>query len=158
MGIGVASGENRAEEAAKKAIHSPLLETTIDGAKGVILNISGGSDLSMLEVQAAAKLIEEAADKDVNLIFGAIIDETMGDEVQITVIATGFGQNAAAKKESVSEGKSLFGGIKEEVKESKPDEVAAEKEESPEIETSNKFSPFTDDDGIDVPVFLRNRD
>ncbi len=158
MGIGVASGENRAEEAAKKAIHSPLLETTIDGAKGVILNISGGSDLSMLEVQAAAKLIEEAADKDVNLIFGAIIDETMGDEVQITVIATGFGQNAAAKKESVSEGKSLFGGIKEEVKESKPDEVAAEKEESPEIETSNMFTRFTDDDGIDVPVFLRNRD
>jgi len=167
MGIGVASGENRAEEAAKKAIHSPLLETTIDGARGVILNISGGADLSMLEVQAAAQLIEEAADKDVNLIFGAIIDENMGDEVQITVIATGFGEKKEEKP--VTDGKSLFGGIKDEIEEEeivKPEPVIKAKgsdatessTSNTDFDTSDMFSRFTEDDGIDVPVFLRNRD
>ena len=93
MGIGRASGETRAEEAAKKAIHSPLLETTIEGAKGVILNVTGGADLGILEVKTAAELVEEAADKDANIIIGAIVDENMGDEIQITVIATGFKGN-----------------------------------------------------------------
>lgn len=78
MGIGRASGETRAEEAAKKAIHSPLLETTIEGAKGVILNVTGGADLGILEVKTAAELVEEAADKDANIIIGAIVDENMG--------------------------------------------------------------------------------
>ena len=90
MGIGRASGENRAVEAAKKAIHSPLLETTIEGAKGVILNVTGGPDLGILEVKTAAELVEEAADSDANIIIGAIIDENLGDELVITVIATGL--------------------------------------------------------------------
>ncbi len=94
MGIGHGSGENRATEAAKAAIHSPLLETTIDGAKGVLFSITGGLDLGMNEVAEAAKIITQNADSNAKVIFGTVIDETMKDEVRITVIATGFGNNA----------------------------------------------------------------
>ena len=91
MGIGVGRGENRAVEAAKKAINSPLLETTIDGAKGILLNITGGSDLSLYEATEAANIISDAADPNANLIFGAVVDESLEeDQVVITVIATGF--------------------------------------------------------------------
>ncbi|SHE38381.1 cell division protein FtsZ [Caldanaerobius fijiensis DSM 17918] len=90
MGIGIASGENRAKEAAKQAIQSPLLETSIEGAKGVLLNITGGPNLSLFEVNEAAEFIYEAADPDANIIFGAVIDENLQDEIKITVIATGF--------------------------------------------------------------------
>ncbi|MBC3886948.1 cell division protein FtsZ [Acetobacterium paludosum] len=90
MGVGRASGDNRAEEAAKQAILSPLLETQIDGATGVLLNITAGEDLSLFEVDRAASIAREASDPDANVIFGATIDESLGDEIQITVIATGF--------------------------------------------------------------------
>jgi cell division protein FtsZ len=90
MGIGYASGDGRAVEAARKAITSPLLEATIEGARGILLNIAGGSDLGLFEVNEAANIIQEIAHPDVNLIFGNVIDESMGDEVRITVIATGF--------------------------------------------------------------------
>ena len=90
MGIGRASGENRAEEAVKSAINSPLLETTIKGAKAILLYVSGGYDLGMLEVSEIANLVEEQADRDCILIFGAAVNEEMQDEVAITVIATGF--------------------------------------------------------------------
>ncbi|MDP3058259.1 MAG: cell division protein FtsZ, partial [bacterium] len=90
MGIGHASGEGRAVAAAKMAISSPLLETTIDGAKGVLLSITGGPSLGLFEINEAAGIIASAVDPDANFIFGAVIDELMGDEVRITVIATGF--------------------------------------------------------------------
>ncbi|MDI6892120.1 MAG: cell division protein FtsZ [Actinomycetota bacterium] len=90
MGIGVAGGDNRAPEAAKAAISSPLLEASIEGAKGVLLNISGGSDLGLFEVNEAAEVIANAAHPDANIIFGAVIDDSLGDEVKVTVIATGF--------------------------------------------------------------------
>lgn len=90
MGTGRASGENRAEEAAKQAVHSPLLETSIEGARGVLLNITGGADLGLLEVNAAAELVQKSADPEANIIFGAVIDESLNDELLITVIATGF--------------------------------------------------------------------
>ena len=90
MGIGKGSGENRATDAAKQAIQSPLLETTIDGARGVLLNITGGPDMGLFEVNEAAELVAQAADPDAHIIFGAVIDENMGDEVQIIVMATGF--------------------------------------------------------------------
>ena len=93
MGIGKAAGENRAEEAAKAAINSPLLEMTIDGAKGVLFNITGGSDLGMFEIDAAAKVITKNIDPDAKVKFGAVIDEDMGEEVRITVIATGFDES-----------------------------------------------------------------
>jgi cell division protein FtsZ len=95
MGIGRGSGDNRAVEAAKQAIQSPLLETSIDGARGVLLNITGGANLGLFEVNEAAELIAEATDPDANIIFGAVIDEALEDEIRIIVIATGF----EAKKE-----------------------------------------------------------
>jgi cell division protein FtsZ len=90
MGIGCASGENRAEDAAKQAIQSPLLETSIEGARGIIINITGGSDMGLHEANTAAELVQRSADPEANIIFGTVIDEAMGDELQITVIATGF--------------------------------------------------------------------
>ncbi|HOQ08722.1 MAG TPA: cell division protein FtsZ [Syntrophomonadaceae bacterium] len=90
MGIGRAKGENRAAEAARMAISSPLLETSIDGAKGVLFNISGGNDLTLFEINEAAEIIHQAADEEANIIFGANIDESLNDEVRVTVIATGF--------------------------------------------------------------------
>lgn len=90
MGIGVASGENRAAQAARMAISSPLLETSIEGAKGVLLNITGGADLGLFEVNEAAEIIAQAADPEANIIFGAVIDENLKDEIRVTVIATGF--------------------------------------------------------------------
>ena len=93
MGIGRASGDNRAIEAARSAIESPLLELTIDGAKGILFSIAGGTDLGMYEIDEAAKAITEAADPDANIIFGTIIDEAMQGEVKITVVATGFEQD-----------------------------------------------------------------
>ena len=90
MGIGSAVGEKRASEAARQAVESPLLETSIKGAKGILMNITGGGDLSLLEVNEAAEIIAENADPEANIIFGADIDESMGDALRITVIATGF--------------------------------------------------------------------
>ena len=90
MGVGRASGENRAEDAAKEAIQSPLLETSIEGAKGVIINITGGEDLGLHEVNTAAELVQRSVDPEANIIFGTVTDPSMQDEIQITVIATGF--------------------------------------------------------------------
>ena len=90
MGVGRASGENRAEDAAKQAIQSPMLESSIEGARGVIINITGGNDLGLHEVNTAAELVQRSVDPEANIIFGAVIDESMGEEISITVIATGF--------------------------------------------------------------------
>src|SRR5947209_568803 len=91
MGIGEASGENRAAEAARAAVSSPLLETSIEGATGIILNITGGPEIGLFEVNEAAEVVTSAADQNANVIFGAVIDDVMGDRVRVTVIATGFG-------------------------------------------------------------------
>jgi cell division protein FtsZ len=91
MGIGAASGENRAAEAARAAVSSPLLEASIEGATGILLNITGGTDIGLFEVNEAAEVVTSAADQNANVIFGAVIDEGMGDELRVTVIATGFG-------------------------------------------------------------------
>jgi cell division protein FtsZ len=91
MGIGVSHGENRAVEAARMAISSPLLETTLDGATGILINVTGGPDLGLAEVDEAAQVVTSAADPNANVIFGAVIDEAMGDDVRVTAIATGFG-------------------------------------------------------------------
>ena len=154
MGIGKATGENRAHDAATKAINSPLLETTITGAKGVILNITGGADLGILEIQTASELVQKAADEDANIIIGAIIDENLGEEIQITVIATGFDGNASINDAKASKG-GIFSAMNKEI-----EKKAEEKKEEPRpVDNSgNKgiFSNFSEDDGeIDVPVFLR---
>jgi cell division protein FtsZ len=91
MGIGTASGENRAAEAARAAVSSPLLETAIDGATGILLNITGGPDIGLFEVNEAAEVVTSAADQNANVIFGAVIDDAMGEDIRVTVIAAGFG-------------------------------------------------------------------
>ncbi|WP_261810246.1 cell division protein FtsZ [Levilactobacillus humaensis] len=102
MGIGSASGENRTEDATKKAISSPLLEVSIDGAEQVLLNITGGPDLSLFEAQAASQIVSDAATSDVNIIFGTSIDEELGDEVRVTVIATGIDKKREEREASHS--------------------------------------------------------
>src|SRR5699024_10744554 len=144
MGIGVATGENRATEAAKKAISSPLLETSIDGAHGILMNITGGTNLSLFEVQEAADLITSAADEEVNVIFGSVINENLKDEIVVTVIATGFDES---KKTNEQPNKRQ--SIKRQHAASK------EKEDANEPVVSNR--PPGDEDTLDIPAFLRNR-
>ena len=113
MGTGVAKGEGRAQEAAQRAISSPLLEeTSIDGAKGVLINISGGADLTLHEVAEAAQVISEAVDPVANIISGMVIDQEMEEEMKVTVIATGFnqpeGRRAAAEARSIREEEPFF--------------------------------------------------
>ncbi len=135
MGIGKGSGDNKAEDAAKQAISSPLLETSIEGAKGVLLNITGGPDLGLQEVNTAAELIQNSADPEANIIFGAVIDENLKDEILITVIATGFERNPVLKR---------------------PNKLldASQTTDAPK----NAPKKQEEDDGLDIPIFLkRNR-
>lgn len=103
MGIGIGTGENRAADAAQSAISSPLLETSIQGAKGVLLNITGGLNLGLFEVNEAAEIISQAADPEANIIFGAVIDERLQDEIHVTVIATGFGTKQALPAKNIEQ-------------------------------------------------------
>jgi len=138
MGIGRGSGENKAEEAAKQAISSPLLETTIDGAKGVLLNITGGPDLSLQEVNLAAELIQASADPDANIIFGAVIDDNLKDEIIITVIATGF------SKGEIKRPGQLFG-------------FDAKKPAAAEPAQKNPLIIDDDVEGPEIPTFLKRK-
>ena len=95
MGVGYGKGDNKAQDAVRQAITSPLLKTSIDGATGVIINFTGGVDLGAIEVYEAAEIVREAADVDANIIFGAVIDESLNDEIRLTVIATGFEEDNA---------------------------------------------------------------
>ncbi|MDQ4030485.1 MAG: cell division protein FtsZ [Actinomycetota bacterium] len=104
MGIGTASGENRAAEAARTAVSSPLLETSIEGATGILLNVSGPPGVGLFEVNEAAEVVTSAADQNANVIFGAVIDESLGDEVRVTVIATGFGERRRRRRREVGVG------------------------------------------------------
>ena len=137
MGVGRATGENRAEEAAKQAISSPLLETSIVGATGVLLNVTGGMDLGLLEINDAAKIVQDAADPDANIIFGAVIDEDLQDEIRITVIATGFDQDRIKKKETIISKKS--------------DEKSSNDISIEEVAATNDYS-IPD---LEIPPFLR---
>ncbi|GHH96475.1 cell division protein FtsZ [Neobacillus kokaensis] len=150
MGIGMATGENRAAEAAKKAISSPLLETSIDGAQGVLMNISGGANLSLYEVQEAADIVASASDQEVNMIFGSVINEHLKDEIIVTVIATGFNEEVIQPKAA----RPTFGQAKPQVtstvkREQKREEVPQE----PVRNNSNSLQEET----LDIPTFLRNR-
>jgi cell division protein FtsZ len=130
MGIGVASAENRAAEAARAAVSSPLLESSIEGATGILLNITGGPEIGLFEVNEAAEVVTGAADQNANIIFGAVIDEAMGDEVRVTVIATGFGGQRRRRRR----------------------EVGAE---VPIPAASGSFERASDE-SLDVPSFLRD--
>ena len=133
MGVGRGTGESRAIEAARTAIDSPLLELSIDGAKGILFNITGSPDLSMYEIDEAAKIITEAADKDANIIFGAVIDDTMQSEVKITVIATGFDSIKSRKK------------------------IERDEEEKKEDDKEEKKTAKKEADDLDVPAFIRRK-
>jgi cell division protein FtsZ len=100
MGIGSASGDNRAAEAARAAVSSPLLESSIEGATGILLNITGGPDIGLFEVNEAAEVVTSAADVNANVIFGAVIDDAMGEDIRVTVIATGFGGGRRRRRAS----------------------------------------------------------
>ncbi|WP_096199268.1 cell division protein FtsZ [Bacillus sp. FJAT-45350] len=152
MGIGIATGENRAAEAAKKAISSPLLETSVDGAQGVLMNITGGSNLSLYEVHEAAEIVSAASDPEVNMIFGSVINENLKDEIVVTVIATGFDdsetqthsrpQRPTATK--LTSNQSQVAPKQEEVKESRFSQQPQAQQSEPT-------------DTLDIPTFLRNR-
>lgn len=135
MGIGIGVGENRAQLAARQATSSPLLEVSMEGARGVLFNIIGGTDLSMSEVNEASKIIAAAADPDANIIFGATIDESLHDQIRITVIATGFDESRRRLQEMVE----------------KPDENQSQ-------QTINQFSSDEDEESVfDIPAFLRQK-
>lgn len=153
MGIGKGTGENRAIEAAKQAIDSPLLEVSIDGAKGVLFNITGGKDLGMYEVDEAAKIITRSVDSDAKIIFGAVIDETMSDGVRITVIATGFDEvsrkKPAQKHALASSALSSFGESQERSEKSREPVFAAKALEQDEMEDEHEE--------LDIPAFIRKK-
>ena len=153
MGIGQAAGENRAMEAARKAIMSPLLETSIEGARGVIMNITGGSNLSLYEVNEAAEIVMAASDPEVNMIFGASIDESLKDEIKVTVIATGFEHKAPTRRPSSNPSAAMPQS------QAQPDPVS--QGHGNETRQTNNLRPFGNqtlsNDQLDIPAFLRNR-
>ena len=149
MAVGNAKGDERAREAAEKAISSELLDITIDGARGILFNVTGGPDLTLFEVNQAAAIIKETAHPDVNLIFGAVIDPSMGDELRITVIATGFERTGIPRR--LLE-KSANTRVNESEKIMEPSEVTAG------TSKSSDFQPRTfNTEDLDIPTFLRNR-
>ncbi|MDX8153882.1 cell division protein FtsZ [Patulibacter brassicae] len=157
MGIGQSSGETRAGDAAKAAISSPLLEDSVEGATGILLNITGGRELGLFEVNEAAEIVQAAADGDANIIFGAVIDEDMGDEVSVTVIATGFDKSRAARPASSSSSASSRsrGSERERPERDRPERGRrGTSERVPRVERQRSSLEIGDDD-IDIPAFLR---
>ncbi|MBJ7348935.1 MAG: cell division protein FtsZ, partial [Thermoleophilaceae bacterium] len=138
MGIGSSAGENRAAEAATNAISSPLLEESVEGATGILLNITGGPELGLFEVNEAAEIISSAADQNANIIFGAVIDESLGDDVRVTVIATGFDKR----------GSGFGGGMRERTSE-------RSNRRPRDTGRSSGSSSSGEIDDIDIPEFLQ---
>lgn len=152
LGIGTGIGENRAQVAAKTAIHSPLLDISIEGARGILFNVTGGPDLTMAEIDEVASLIAQAADADANIIFGAVIDENMKGQVKITVIATGFDETRTRLMKLTAKPRLVQPlGVVSEI----PAEKKEEKETKIEEELSEKEPPFDEYDDFDIPAFLR---
>jgi cell division protein FtsZ len=181
MGIGIGTGENRAAEAAKAAINSPLLELSIDGAKGVLFNVSGSSDLTMLEINEAANIITEAIDPNAKVIFGAVVDETLKKgEVQITVVATGFDEERvsearmspmerltrakAVEEENFSADEDLDEELKDTFSVREEPKMIIEEKVPPKIQRTSAFmqkdkelSDEDDDDELEIPAFIRRK-
>ena len=167
MGIGSGVGDNRAQMAARAAVSSPLLDVSIEGAKGILFNITGGSDMTMSEVDEAAKIVAEAADADANIIFGATIDEKLVDQMRITVIATGFDETRSRLASMVSRNRPVpqtqtpYGIVSEKPKMAVPPAPAAQNitgqtsvENTPPIELPEDEQAVGSDD-LDIPAFLR---
>ncbi|WP_160724106.1 cell division protein FtsZ [Bacillus sp. USDA818B3_A] len=177
MGIGMATGSNRAAEAAQKALNSPILETSINGAQGVIMNITGGHNLSLFEVQEAAEIVAEASHEDLNMIFGSVINENLKDEIIVTIIATGFTEQVSEKESMVIQNDPVP------TEESMPNPYRRERTRQPslinhgepaqryerqvepnqrydrQVEPAQRYDRQVEnaEDSLDVPTFLRNR-
>jgi cell division protein FtsZ len=156
MGIGRATGDNRAVEAAKAAIDSPLLEMPIDGAKGILFTVTGGENMSMYEVNEAARVITQSADANAKIIFGAVIDEALKDELKITVIATGFGKSGGGRpaKKVMAAGTMTMGStdlptISERSKPIMPTPAASRPVAPP--------APKAPEDDLEIPAFIRKK-
>lgn len=162
MGIGVAKGEDRAIEAAKKAISSPLLETSIDGAKGVLMNITGSSNLSLFEVQEAADIVASTTDQELNMIFGSIINESLTDEIMITVIATGFDAKEnpttnTSEETLETQSNSRLNDDDRTIRQEHVYEHSWDLQQQVEgVKERSQQSPQSED-SLDTPTFLRNR-
>ncbi len=148
MGIGTAGGESRAVDAAREAIASPLLEESVEGATGILLNITGGRDLGLFEVNEAAEIVNSASDANSNIIFGAVIDEAMGDDLRITVIATGFDQQGRPRPRPATTGSTRA---------PRPDDRPVPRERDVRFGAGERSSLEIRDDEIDIPAFLRDR-
>jgi cell division protein FtsZ len=154
MGIGSARGEARATRAAELAISSPLLEASIDGAHGVLLSITGGSDLGLFEISEAAELVAKCAHPDANIIFGTVIDDALGDEVRVTVIAAGFDGGAPKKMEMPVISTATLSGQADPIPANDPIAVAMETPEQP-ARRRITFEELVSEDEIDIPDFMK---
>ncbi|MEK7653260.1 MAG: cell division protein FtsZ [Patescibacteria group bacterium] len=164
MGIGEANGENRAVAAAKMAVSSPLLDVSIDGARGILFIVMGGPNLTMDEVHEAAEAITESADSNAKIIFGVAIDEAMKDRVRITVVATGFGDKEKASRSSLEEPRySMNRLFSRRVIDEKPTETKAPKTETAKMEEKerpappSRIRPRVEEEDLEIPAFIRKK-
>jgi cell division protein FtsZ len=152
MAVGIGQGEDRAKVAAEQAVSSRLLDVTIDGARGILFNVTGGPDMSLYEVNLAASIIRETAHPDANLIFGAVVDENMGDELRITVIATGFDSARPSRRQVLQR------QYRPEAPRQEPVSVAVGQEVTSEAEpVAAPERPRFEPTSLDIPAFLRRR-
>jgi cell division protein FtsZ len=150
MAVGHGSGDNRAVDAAQMAISSQLLDVTIDGARGILFNVTGGADLSLFEVNEAAEIIRQTAHPEVNIIFGAVIDESLDDQVHITVVATGFDTTVAP-----SSTRRRPAAVSPAASERQSTSQQTRQQARPQIEM--QIPQFSGNDELDIPPFLRRR-
>ncbi len=162
MAVGSASGEDRARLAAEQAISSQMLDISIDGARGILFNVTGGSDLSLYEVNEAAAIVKETAHPDVNLIFGAVIDPNLEDEIRMTVIATGFERHTGMRRRAFDHQQKKSAQAEQKDAETTLESVADDMaEHSVSLEAATNEVDFMansfDPGALDIPAFLRRR-
>ncbi len=159
LGEGMASGDNRAIKAAQNAISSPLIEDSIDGATGILLNISGGPDLKLYEINEAAEIVRNASSQDANIIFGSVIDETMNDKIKVTIIATGFTSGIKKVQKEEPEKSQKEKDAREDIGKKLDilEDELKEDEKKPVLDnfSDDDFAAVNDDDYLDIPTFLR---
>ena len=154
IGIGIGMGEDRAIEAAKQAVSSPLLETSIEGATDAIINITGGVNLTLFEAEQAAEVVRAAANTDINTIFGSVINENLSDEVIVTVIATGFDK----KKKEVETSQPVYSNVSQSRRTNRSEpEMLFQSNQASELLTVNETEETNDDSEFDLPPFLKDR-
>ncbi|MDM5228186.1 cell division protein FtsZ [Cytobacillus sp. NJ13] len=157
MGIGIATGEDRAAEAARKAISSPLLETSINGARGVIMNITGGANISLYEVQEAADIVASASDEEVNMIFGSVINNSLKEEMIVTVIATGFNNQEEPRVKPSSKPPVEQEYVHTYQYAEEPTNRRPVREHREQVQDDYRVQADRQEESLDTPAFLRNR-